>query len=73
MVSALAFSARGHGFDPRGRRKISVSEHAFLSVIYRYDTISLFVLNKPVSIPAAGEKFRCPNMLSLASFTGMTL
>ena len=35
VVSALAFSARGgHGFDPRGRReRISVSEHAFLSVI----------------------------------------
>ena len=39
VVSALAFSARGHGFDPRGRRrKISVSEHAFLSVICRDDT-----------------------------------
>ena len=33
VVSELAFSARGHGFDPRGRRgKISVSEHAFVSV-----------------------------------------
>ena len=33
-ISALAFSARGHGFDPRGRRKnILVSEYAFLSVI----------------------------------------
>ena len=39
VVSALAFSARGHGFDPRGRRgKISESEHAFLSVICRDDT-----------------------------------
>ena len=39
VVSALAISARGHGFDPRGRRgKISVSEHAFLSVICRDDT-----------------------------------
>ena len=35
MVSALACSARGHGFDPRGRR--------------------------------------CPNMLSIVSFAGMTL
>ena len=33
MVSALAFSARDHGFDPRSRReKNSVSKHAFLSV-----------------------------------------
>ena len=39
VVSALAFSARGHGFDPRRRRgKISVSEHAFLSVTCRDDT-----------------------------------
>ena len=39
VVSALAFSARCHGFDPRGRRgKISVSEHAFLSVICNDDT-----------------------------------
>ena len=36
VVSALAFSARCHGFDPCGRRgNISVSEHAFLSVICR--------------------------------------
>ena len=35
----MAFSARGHGFDPRDRRgKISVSKHAFLSVICRDDT-----------------------------------
>ena len=35
-VSALAFSAGGHGFDPHGRPgKILVSEHAFLSVISR--------------------------------------
>ena len=33
VVSALAFNARGHGFDPCNRQgKISVSEHAFLSV-----------------------------------------
>ena len=39
VVRALAFGARGHGFDPRGRRgNISVSEHAFLSVICRDDT-----------------------------------
>ena len=39
VVSAVAFSARGQGFDPRGRRgKILVSEHAFLSVICRDDT-----------------------------------
>ena len=39
VVSALAFTARGHGFDPHGRRgKILVSEHAFLSVICRDDT-----------------------------------
>ena len=39
VVSALAFSARGHGFNPCGRpEKNSVSEHAFLSVIYRDDT-----------------------------------
>ena len=32
MVSALAFTATGHGFDPRNRRKnILVTEHAFLS------------------------------------------
>ena len=38
VVSALTFSARGHGFDPRSRRgKFSVSEHAFLSVICRDD------------------------------------
>ena len=31
VVSTLAFSARGHGFDPRGRRgTISVSEHVSL-------------------------------------------
>ena len=39
VVSALAFSARGYGFDPHGRLgKILVSEHAFLSVICRDDT-----------------------------------
>ena len=39
VVSALAFSARGHGFDPHSRLgKILVSEHAFLSVICRDDT-----------------------------------
>ena len=39
VVSALTFSARGHGFDPR-----------------------------------AGEEIvRCPNMLSIVSFAGMTL
>ena len=39
MVSALAFSARGHGFDPHSRRvNVSVSEHVFLSVICRDDT-----------------------------------
>ena len=33
MVSTLAFSARGHGFDPCDRRgKLWVSEHAFLIV-----------------------------------------
>ena len=38
VVSALAFSARGHWFDPSGRRgNISVSEHVFLSVICRDD------------------------------------
>ena len=38
VISALALSARGHGFDPHGRRgKILVSEHAFLSVICRDD------------------------------------
>ena len=41
LVSALAFSARGHGFDPRSRReKISVADNAFLSVICRDDTRS---------------------------------
>ena len=40
MVSALAFSARGHGFDPRSRQEnISATEHAFLSVICRDDTV----------------------------------
>ena len=35
VISTLAFSARGHGFDPRGRQgKIS----AFRSVICRDDT-----------------------------------
>ena len=39
MVSALTFSARGDGFDPRSRRgKISVSVLPFLSVICRDDT-----------------------------------
>ena len=39
VVCALAFSARGHGFDPCSRRgNISESEHVFLSVIYRDDT-----------------------------------
>ena len=39
MVSALAFSARGHGFDPCGRRgKTALSEHAFCSIIWRDDT-----------------------------------
>ena len=39
VISSLAFSTRGHGFDPRGRLgKISVSEHAFFSVICRDDT-----------------------------------
>ena len=38
----MAFSARGHGFVPRARRgKITVSEHAFLSVICRDDTKSV--------------------------------
>ena len=38
VVSALAFSARGRGFDPRSRReKMSVSEHVFL-IICRDDT-----------------------------------
>ena len=40
VVSALAFSARSHGFDPCDRRdKISVSEYAFFSGICRDDTI----------------------------------
>ena len=39
LVSALAFSARGHEFNPRSRRgKISVSEHALLGVVCRDDT-----------------------------------
>ena len=39
LVRALAFRARGHGFDPHGRRgKISVSILAFLRVICRDDT-----------------------------------
>ena len=39
LVSALAISARGHGFDPRNRREqISATENAFLSVICRDDT-----------------------------------
>ena len=39
VVSALACSARGHGFDPRGRRgNILVSKHAFFSLICRDDT-----------------------------------
>ena len=38
VVSALASEASGPRFNPRGRRgKISVSEHAFLSVICRDD------------------------------------
>ena len=38
-VRTLAFSAGVHGFDPRIMRgKISVSKHAFLSVICRDDT-----------------------------------
>ena len=38
MVSALAFSAGGHGFDPCSRREnMSATEHAFLSVICRDD------------------------------------
>ena len=38
VVSALAFSARGHGFDPRSRREMkSVTEHAFLSAMCRDD------------------------------------
>ena len=37
-VSTLAFSARGHGFDPHGRPgKMLVSKNAFLSVFYRDD------------------------------------
>ena len=39
MISTLASGARGPGFDPCSRRgKISVSEHAFLSVIGRDET-----------------------------------
>ena len=39
VVSVLAFSSRGHGLDPRGRReKFSLTEHAFLSIICRDDT-----------------------------------
>ena len=39
LVSALTSGARRHGFDTRGRRgKLSVSEHAFLSIICRDDT-----------------------------------
>ena len=42
VVSALAFSARGHGFDPRSRReKLSVTDNAFLRVICRDDTRSV--------------------------------
>ena len=41
MVSALAFSAKGHGFDPHSRQeKILVTDNAFLSVICRDDTRS---------------------------------
>ena len=39
MFSALASGARGPGFNPRDRwGKISVSEHTFLSVIFRDNT-----------------------------------
>ena len=38
VVSAVASNARGPGFDPSSRRgKVSVSDHAFLSVICRGD------------------------------------
>ena len=37
VVSALAFSARGHGFDPRGRPgKKLVSDNAFLKDDTKY-------------------------------------
>ena len=39
LVSALISGARRPGFDTRGRPgKLSVSEHAFLSIICRDDT-----------------------------------
>ena len=42
VVSTLAFSARGHGFDPRSsREKNSVTDNALLIVICRDDTRSV--------------------------------